>query len=227
MASRPFTLVKTRIVRLTRLDDCGAFAFGPKGSLATQGFVKAETKWDIEDGAKSEQKNDWGDYCLNEEDDPIIKGGDLTDDFCNVDPDAYDLVSGARVVVAPVGGVGGIAAGVSIGYAIGQATTPGHFAQETWTKIGGACSTDGTPLWVYTVWPHLKGGRPGDQSLDRGTTTFQQSAKLRPAAGWGSGPYEDDILTIVDGEFYGQVITDVQPPAATNGAVELVDPEDP
>lgn len=224
MGSRPFTLVKTRIVRLTRLDECGAPDFGLKSTLATQGFVKAENKWDIEDGAKSEQKNDWGDYCLQEEDDPIIKGGDVAIDFCNVDPDSYDFVSGARVIAAGVGGMAGITAGTSIGYALGVNTVPGHFALEAWTKTGGACA-DGTPLWVYSVYPHLKGGRPGDQSLDRGTTTFQQSAKARPAAGWDAGPYGDDILTILDGEVFGQVLTDVQPPSATTGAVELVDPE--
>ena len=221
MGSRPYTLVKTRVVRLTRLDECGAIQFGLRSSLVTEGFVKAENKWDIEDGAKSEQKNDWGDFCLNEEDDPKIKGGDVTIEFCNVDPDSYDLVSGARVIAAGVGGLGPIASGVSIGYAVGRDTVPGHFALEAWTKVGGGACAGGAPLWVYSVYPHLMGGRPSDQSIDRGTTTFSQAAKARFAAGWDSGPYGDNILTVSDGEAFGQVLTTVQPPAATDGAVLL------
>lgn len=222
MAAECYTTVKSKIVRLTRLSECGVPIIGARSSLSTGGFVKVENKWDIEDGEKFEQQNAWGDYCVQEQDNPKIKGADVTVEFCQVDPDAYDMVSGARVVAATAGETF-TTVGASIGYAIGMDTIPGAFALEAWTKVGGAsCGAGGDPLWVYSVWPFLKGGKPGDQTLERGTATFPQSARAQGAAAeWGDGPYADTILALVEGEVFGQVLTDVQPPVAACGASVL------
>lgn len=223
-----YSTVKSRIVRLTRLDVCGAVDYGPKASLVTAGFAKVENKWDIEEGQKFRLPNAWGDYVVNETDDPKILGADVAIDFVQVDPDTYDLISGARVLAAGAGDTFATL-GDSIGYAIGTDTVPGNFAMETWTKVGGGiCSTDGDPLWVYSVWGWLKGGRPGDLTLERGTATFPQSATAQGAsASWAAGPYEDTVKALNAGEVFLQVLTDIQPPTAACGAVELVAPEEP
>lgn len=223
MAAVCFTTVKSRVVRLTRLDECGTPVIGARSSIVSQGFIKVESGWDIEDGETFEQQNAWGDYCTNEQDDPKIKGADVEVEFCEVNPDAYDLVSGARVIAATAA-EDFAELGSSIGYVLGEDTVPGAWALETWTKLGGAvCGDTGATLWAYSVWPFLKGGRPGDLTLERGTATFPQSARARGAsATWGSGPYGDAIVTLLEGEVFAQVVTDVQPPVPTDcGAVAL------
>lgn len=222
MTAKCYTTVKSKIVRLTRTNPCGVPLVGPKSTLVSGGFTKVVSKWDIEDGEKFEQRNAWGDYCVNERDDPRIKGGDIEIEFCRVDPDAYDLVSGARVIAATAAETFA-AVGQSIGYAIGRDTIPGGFALETWTKLGGgACGAGGLPIWAYSVWPYLTGGRPGDQTLDRGTTTFPQSAYANPAPPeWGDGPYANPVTTLAPGEVFAQVLTAVQPPVDACGAFAL------
>lgn len=222
-----YTTVKTRASRLTRLDVCGLPVVGPKSVVVTNGFVRAANAWDVDEGTPVEQKNDWGEYCLNEPDDPVIKGGNVTLDLCNVDPDAYSIAANAPVEVATAED-DFATLGDSIGWGVNEGIAGGNFMLEAWTKLGGgACSTDGDPLWVYSWWPWIKAGRVGDQTLDRATTTFQLVGKARGAAeGLGAGPHEG-IITVPAGAVFRQRITAVQPPAAVCGATELAAPEEP
>jgi hypothetical protein len=216
-----YSTVKSRLARLTRLDECGAPAFGPRASLPTEGFIKVENKWDIEDGEEFYVTNAWGEPCLNERDKPRIKGGDVTIDFCGVDPDSHDIVSGARVIAAEAGDTFA-ALGASIGFGISTDTIGGDFALELWTKIGGSSCTGGAQVWLYSLYPWLSGGRPGDQTLERGNTTFQQSARAQGAsAAWANGPYEAGLKPVLAGEVHVQYLTLVQPPAGVCGALPL------
>lgn len=219
-----YTTVKTRAFRMTRLDTCGLPFYGPKSVLVSGGFVKAANAWDIDEGSPVEQKNDWGEYCVNEPDDPVIKGGNVTLDVCNVDPDAYAIAANAPLEVATA--LDDFATvGDSIGWGVNEGIAGGNFHLETWTKLGGgSCTDDGNPLWVYSAWAWIKAGRVGDQSIDRATTTFQMLGKARGAAsGFGAGPHEG-IVTWPVGGVFRQKVTKVQPPTVACGASVLVDP---
>jgi hypothetical protein len=231
MASKTYITTKSRRMRITRLDTCGAPVEGDASTLVTNGLVKVETALDIEDGDTFEKRDAWGDYCLNDEDSPRIKGADLTIEWCAVDPDGYELTTGARLLVAVAADSDFAAVGDSVGFGIGVDTVPGDFALEVWTKIGGgACTTSGDPIWLYTVWPWVTNGRESDGVLERGVATYEQTARAKAgAAAWGAGPYTAALpmpapSAVVAGEVIVRRQTPVQPPAVSDGAVALAIP---
>lgn len=227
MGSKKFTTVKSRALRYTKLDECGSVVFGSKSTIVSVGgFSKVDSKLDVQDGEKFQLPDAWGDFCVDEIDKPRILGADVTAEFCRVDPDAYGLAAGARVL--PAGADDTFATtGDAIGYAVGTDTVSGDFALEAWTKIGGGVCVDGDPIWLWTCWPWLSNTVPGDLTLERAAGTFPMTSRARGAsADWASGPYDEDstVVAINAGEVYVQRLTLIQPPAATNGAVALVAP---
>lgn len=223
MAEVKHTTTKSRAVRLTRLDACGMPVVGLKSTLVDRGFVKAENEFDIEDGEVFRQPNSWGEYCVNERDDPRYNGTGLSVEFCRVSPDAHELTLGARVLVAAAGDADFATVGASVGFAIGESTTPGAWAMELWTKIPGVCTTEGDPVWAYTVWPWLYAGKPGNRTWERATQTYTMTATGRGAAANDllTAAYEADLPAIAAGDIWLTRMTLVQPPAETNGLVAL------
>lgn len=208
-----FGSIKARVVRLTRLDACGVVVTG-NGSLVTDGFISVEIAPSYDDGETFQQKNAWGDFCVNEQDDPRLTEVGLSVNFCKVVPEAYDIVANARTIVS------GAAA---VGAAFGEDAIADRFALEAWTKVPGqACGATGDPLWVYWVFPNVGGGRVGGITLENGLATFPTEARTKGApASWGDGPYADSPLptgeTLLENEHWAVTVTDTQPPAVTNG----------
>lgn len=225
--SRKFTTVKSRAIRLTRLDTCGAVVFGLRSTIVhLGGFTKVESALDVQEGEAFELPDAWGDFCVNERDKPKIKGADVSAEFCAVDPDTHELAAGARLLTAGAADTFATT-GDSVGYAIGEDTVPGDFMLETWTKVGGGVCVAGSPVWLYTRWPWLTNTVPGDLTLERGTATFPLAGRANPAgAVLPDDVYEANLPAHAVGEVILQRLVVVQPPEATNGAVELEEPED-
>lgn len=129
MATRILRSIKGRVIRLTRLDVCGAPVVGPKSSIVTRGFISVTLSEEIEAGEEYTQKNAWGEFCINEKDPDIMKWVNTTVELCEVDPDVLDVIGGATPVIA---------GGNTIGWTRGAAAPVGAFAVEVWTKKTGA-----------------------------------------------------------------------------------------
>lgn len=219
--SRRYSTTKTRRVRLTREDVCGVPIIGARSTLVTGGFVKVETKHDYTDGKKFELQTAWGDYEVDEVDDPVYRGADVNIDYTAVDPDAWELSAGSRTLVA--GADDDFASvGESIGFAIGKHIVPGNYMLEAWTKPANGACNDGTPVWIYTAWSWIHAGKVGDQVLELGTATFPMTGRAQGPAAALDNPYDEGLPSFVAGEAFLQTQTLIQPPAITNGLVALV-----
>lgn len=225
-----FSPLKSKVVRLTRLDTCGApVDTGTKNSIVTDGFIKLDLKPSYDNGTDYTQKNAWGDLVITDQDPDRLKMLAITLDLSAVDPDSLDIVLGSRVMaqVQPTGGPATV--GDTIGAAFGSNSTASNFAIETWTKLSGVCSAAGTPVWLYTVVPWVYNGTIGDLSFGNARVDYTYNAQSHACAGnWGSannGPYAtvpSPDFTVVTGEHFGQILTTVQPPEAACGAVAIV-----
>lgn len=223
MAEVKHTMTKSRAARLTRLDVCGFPLVGAKSTIVDRGFVKAENSFDIEDGEVFQATNSWGERCVNERDDPRYNGTELSVEFCKVSHDAHELTLGARMLAATVADTF-TTVGAAIGHAINESTTPGAWAMELWTRVPGACTTGGTQVWAYSVWPWLYAGKPGNRTYERSPNNWTMTAQGKGAAATDllvEFYEEDELPQVAIGDIWLTKLTLVQPPAETNGLIAL------
>jgi hypothetical protein len=220
MATKKLKSIKGRVVRVTRLDQCGLPVYGEGGYVVSKGFITVTLGNEYETGEELQQKNAWGEYCVNDKDPDITKWVNVSVQFCEVDPTVLDIIGGANPVVV---------GDDTIGATFGQPSTTEAFAIEVWTKKSGqdAC-VGGTVEWGYFVVPFVKNGKlDGDVKIENAplNVTLVGEGFGAPAT-WGMGPHMDEPMkaSFPAGDFWGLVVTNVQPPAETAGAVELYGP---
>lgn len=221
MANKTIKSIKGRVARITRLDECGAPDYGPCGSLVTQGFISVTLSHEYEAGDDYTQKNAWGELCVNEKDPDRIKWVNAAIQFCEIDPGYLDIIGGANPVIQ---------AGDTIGATFGPDTQVGAFGLEVWTKKAGAgACVAGVPEWGYFAVPFVKNGTiDGDVKIENAPLNISlKGAGYGAALEWGLTPYGDNPLLAAAGfpvgDFWGMVVTTVQPPAPTDGCVPLVE----
>lgn len=184
--------------------------------VVTYGFISVNLTEEIEEGGDLSQKNAWGEYCLQETDDDIMKWVNVSVQFCEVDPDILDIIGGATPVIV---------GGNTIGWTRGPSAPVGTFALEVWSKRAGqdACAPGGVIEWGYTVIPFIKNGRlDGAINIENAPLNITMVGKgFAAPASWGVGPHGDNpflaIAGFPAGQTYGMVVTTVAPPAVTVG----------
>lgn len=217
MATTCFGSIRAKVIRVVRLDDCGAPIIGAKSVVVSNGFVKIDVAMEYDDGEEIVVKNAWNDFCINEQDKPKLKRVGLGIDFCKVDPDLVEIVTGARLLLDGAN---------AVGVAFGEDPPDGRFSLEAWTKIPGTGSCTAIQ-YGYFAWPNIGSGKHGNITLDKGAATFPLSGQSSGAnVGWGNSPgglasYLPGTEVILAGEHMAMNPTSVAPPAATCGAVAL------
>lgn len=222
MATKRLASLKGRRMRLTRLDQCGEVDWGTCASIVSEGFIQVDIEQEVEEGEEISQKNAWGEFCINEVDDDIVKWVNVSINMCQVDPDVLDIVAAASPLVS---------GSDTIGASFGKGPNTSAFAIEVWTKAGGqdACA-GGTVEWGYFAVPFVKKGRlNGALSIQNGALTVPLVGKgFEVPASWGVTPYADNPLLQTGGfpagDLFAVARTTVQPPAATAGCVALTEP---
>lgn len=219
MATKKLRSIKGRIVRLTRMDQCGLPVFGSAASIVSKGFVQVTIGREEEAGEEYTQKNAWGELWVSEKDPDIMKWAPVGIQFAEMDPDALDIIANATPLIV---------GSDTIGAAFGSAAPTGAFALEVWTKAAGqnACA-GGLPQWGYFAVPFISNGKiDGEITIANSVLTVSMTGEGHDDEGsWGTGPYGDNPLLVLagfpSGHAWAQVITTVQPPEPTVGVVAL------
>jgi len=219
MSAKILKSIKGKVVRLTRLDECGEVVEGSCTTLVSDCFVSVTLSAEVEEGDEFLVKNANGDFCINEKDADRIKRLNVSIDFAEINPDALDILTNASPVIS---------SGDTIGSTYGPDGNTSSYALEVWTqRVGVDCSTS-DPEYGYFVVPYVKNGRlDGDWVIENGALTVSVVGQGFPApASWDEGPYDDNpfVEAFPAGEFFGQVVTDVAPPSVTDGCVAYVVP---
>jgi hypothetical protein len=187
MASKGYTAVKGRRVRVTRVDSCGRPVFGEDSQAVSKGFISVAWTANTVESDEINQPNAAGERCIYEPAVPELTGYTLNMTFCEVDPELFSLVTGQRVYYDGDGNAIGIAVSTDI------SLEDQAFALEVWAgaPAGDGCSTEGAQgSYGYFLAPFLKGGILGDYTIENGAVTFTiQGATTRNGNAWGRGPY--------------------------------------
>lgn len=215
--------IKACRARIVRLDECGRPVVGPKSVASFKGFVSIGLSPDIEEGEEFLQKDACGDFCINEKDCDRLKRIGLDMQFCVLDPDIIEVMTGSPLLLDPQGDAKGVAIGEDI-------QCDGGFSLEVWQKIAGStCSTTGDPLWLYWALPFITNGTIGDLTFENGPFVFNitaQTKKISQDDQWGAdnrGPFQvlPASAPLPNGTHLAPWITDVQPPESACGTVPL------
>lgn len=187
MANKRFGSVQGLVARATRLSECGEVVPGATG-MATSGFVNIELSANIDEGEEFQVKLADGTYCINEKECPALSWYEWAAEFCQVDPQFFELLSAINLITD--------VAGDSVGYQLTDDRICTNAGFEVWTKVagtacgaGGECSPSNSERWIYWLLPWATNGIIGDETIENATTSFSMSGNTKGNPNWGQGPY--------------------------------------
>lgn len=180
-------LARGRLMRLTRLDACGAVVEGANSTVTTEGYVSVTVTPTYQDQEDITQANANGGLCIDDQSDPALRWLDLSMVFCLVNPEIINVLTGDPLVLndaAPTP--------EAVGFRIDAAVTgTSNFALELWSgKRGQACDTGGNEEFGYWLMPFVKQGTWGEWVVENGALTLTLTARTSAGSGWGVGPYD-------------------------------------
>jgi hypothetical protein len=229
-----FPLVRGRAMRVTKLDACGAPDYGEDNLVVSEGFVSVALTAIQNEGEEITVTNANGKTCVRDPGVPEFQGYNVEITFCDVTPCLFSIVTGQPVVLNDA------TIPEAIGFRMNTNTdlTAAAFALEVWMGVPGvACSGAGVG-YGYLLLPFLAGGVVGDFTIENAAVTFTVTGiTTRGGNQWGVGennvvagvlptPGTPEKLTNpLDPDDHLVVLyTEIAPPAATAGCVELIDP---
>lgn len=197
MATKCYSPVLGKMIRVTTLDDCGnaPAAATPNAYVATNGFISVTLSAEVEDGAEIVTKKADGSLCVNERLASNFKRFTIEMEFCGVNPALKTLLTNAEAYLDY--------AGDTAGFTVAEGTINKNFALELWTGIAGAACLPGAAFYGgYLLLPFVRAGVIGDVKVDgENAVSFSLTgAYTKGGNAWGVGGYKvvlnDDVPAI-------------------------------
>lgn len=186
MATQCAALARGKMMRLTRLDECGEPVEGLLSTLVTKSFVSVTVTPNYVDAEEISQVDANGDICIEDRSDPALRWLDLSIIICTLDPDLINLITGDPLVLddTPV-------TPNTVGFRIDTGLTgSANFALELWSGVTGqACTTTGFTTYGYWLFPWVKDAQWGEWVIQNGALTLTFTARAVTDSPWGVGPY--------------------------------------
>lgn len=220
MAARCASPIQGTRARIVRLDECGIPVETDRSLVVTDGFVQVQVTQDYLDGTEYELQNAAGEFCVNERSPDQFRRAEVQIQFCAVDPDVVEIVTGAEIVTT------GTPSPTGTGFWVTEGTLDARFSLEVWQNSAGEECIDGDPNFVYWAFPHLSAGRFNDFTIEDDVLEWSLTGHTRRAApAWGTGPIDGEdpwITQVPDDAHFGFNIATLPLPAITGcGAVPL------
>lgn len=186
MATRCFTPVLGKRIRMTVVDECGNLpASGAEDMMVvTDGFISVALSAEVEDGTEIITKKADGSMCVNEMTASSFKRFTIEMEFCGVDPGSLSVSTNAEIYE----NYEAIAAGI----VVPEGTINKKFSLELWTGLSGeACASGEEEASGYMLLPFIQAGVLGDITIDgENAVTFSMTgAYTKGGNAWGTGPY--------------------------------------
>lgn len=180
-------LARGKMVRFTRLDECGAIDPGPLSTLVTKSLVSVTWTPNYLDAEEISQPDANGDLCVDDRSDPALRWIDLSVIVCVIDPDMINLITGDPVVADDATPTPN-----TVGFRIDAGLTgSANFALELWSGVTGqACTTAGFPTYGYWLFPWVKDAQWGEAVWQNGALVLNFTARAVMDSQWGVGPYD-------------------------------------
>lgn len=189
MSSQCLPLLQFDAVRVTKLNSCGTPQDTACAYATSQGVISLAMTNENQDRQEYLQLNGQGQICVLETLEAQLKWINVELQFCNVDPELFNLILSESMVLndatPPV--------------AIGWDTTTGgpltsYFGLEGWTNTGSDSCTDNQPDYGYFVMPFVIGAQLSDVTLENGNINFTITGRTKAKSLWGTGPYNVRLI---------------------------------
>jgi hypothetical protein len=186
MAVKCVSLSRGKMLRITKLDECGNIVEGPASTLVTKAFVSATITPNYQEPEEITQPDANGDRCIDDQSDVSLRWLDLSLIICTLDPTMINLITGDPLVVNDA------VAPDTVGFRMdADLTGTASFALEIWSGVTGqACTVGGFPEYGYWLFPWVKDARWGEWVIQNGALTLTFTARAIFGGGWGVGPYD-------------------------------------
>lgn len=227
--SKEFSLVRGRVMRVTRLDACGAPVLGPDSVVVTKGVISVALTANTQEGEAIEVTNAAGEVCISDKPAPKFLNYTAVISLCGVNPDLVRLLTGSPIVydsqATPQG----------VGFRTDSAVdlSASGFALELWSGVPTNVCVGGSATYGYILFPFFKGGVLGDFTWENAAINFTiNGAETKEGGGWGVGPYSN-VTTNASGtltalktamtatqHMHTELVT-APPPTAALGAIAL------
>lgn len=221
-----------KMMRLTRLDECGEPVAGLLSTVTTKSFVSVTVTPNYLEAEEISQPDANGDLCIDDRSDPALRWLDLSIIMCVTDPDAINIMTGDPVVLDDA------ATPNRVGFRIDAALTgSADFGLEVWTGITGqACNAAGFTSYGYWLFPWVKDAQWGEWVIENGALVLTFTARAVMDSPWGVGPYNirrdatvpatlEPLLTAIGpDQVMHYEVTSAPLPTPACGATELVIP---
>lgn len=229
MASVCPSVVRTRLIRATRLDECGVPVVGDTSVVTSKGIISVALSPQYVDAEDIQVKNANDELCVNDLGTPQISTIQAEITFCGVDPALFTLVTGDAVLMDDATPTPNV-----IGFKISEGHMPGRAALEMWSNISGQNCAGGAKAYWYSLLPLLSNAQWGDVSFENAEVSFTVTGTTLPGSGWGVGPF--DVINTALGapspllspatvlDHYIGFQTTVAPPAVVCGFQPLPEP---
>lgn len=185
MADKNFSLVRGRVLRVTKLDACGNVLPGAFNRVTTKGMISVGFSAQTDEGTTISVTNANGEECIRDAPAPKLTGYSLELALCGVSPTLVKLVTGNPAVLDADSDQAGFDIGTDV------SLDDVRFAIELWSGVPGAACVGGIPSYGYFLSPLVQGGQFGDFTWQNDAVNFTVSgAVTKDGNAWGVGPYD-------------------------------------
>lgn len=184
--SKEFSLVRGRVMRLTKLDACGNAVLGPDSTVISKGFISVALTANTQEGEAIEVTNANGDVCISDKPAPKFLNYTAVISLCGVNPDAIRLLTGSPLVTDSQ------ATPQNVGFRTDSSVdlSASGFALELWSGVPTNVCVGGSASYGYILFPFFKGGVLGDFTVENAAVNFTvNGAETKEGSAWGVGPY--------------------------------------
>jgi hypothetical protein len=187
MATKCFTPLLGKRLRVTSLDECGALPIAgvEEAILATDGFITLSLSSEVEEGAEILTTKADGSLCVNEKKSDSFKRFTVEAEFCGVNPSLLSMVSIAEPYLDYAGDVAG--------FTVPEGAIEKWFGLELWTGMaGGLCLPGQEAAGGYMLLPFIVGGVLGDIEItgEDAVNFSLTGAYTKGGNQWGVGPFD-------------------------------------
>lgn len=180
------SMARGKMIRLTRLDTCGAPVEGDLSTLVTKAFVSGTFTPNYLEAEELSVSDANGDVCISDRSDPALQWIDVSLIICTQDPTMINIITGDPLVLddaAPTPN--------TVGWRIDTSLTGrANFALEIWSGITGqACTPGGFTSYGYWLFPWVQDAQWGEWVIENGALTLTFTARAVVGSPWGVGPY--------------------------------------
>lgn len=229
MVAKERGVVRGRVVRATRLDNCGNVIYSEASQVVSKSWASVAYTVNTIDTDGIDQRNADGTPGIYEDGTSKFGSFGIEAVFNRVDPEFFELVTKQRLYRDAQGEV--------VGFAINKDTdtTIEGFALELWAGTpAGECGSGVEEEFGYFLAPYIKGARLGDYTIENGAVTFTiTGGTTRSGNAWGTGPYEvikaagiaaKLPTALLTGDHKLMIWVTVPPPTIFYGARPLLNP---